>query len=228
MGPRARVHELFTTPRAVADFRVERVVLEVCSLGSTSSALVRLVLWVTSPPPMLALGEMVGGTAEWIMGSATATKRRTTSRLWRTLLAVVAAGVLGTACMSSPPPDDDDDGGGSGASNGSSNASNASSSSVATSGSGAGGPGGDATLVVQNYSSNSVFYLYLSPCGSGSWGSDILGSNIISSETQATVTDISPGCYDFRAETSTDIGIAWETFGVDMPSGHTYTWQLVD
>jgi hypothetical protein len=88
-------------------------------------------------------------------------------------------------------------------------------------------PTTDAALVVQNNSSYSIWYFYLTPCSSSSWGSDWLGSSVIPSGSSASSGDIPPGCYDMRAETE-GASYYWEDYGTYLSAGQTYTWTLVD
>lgn len=122
--------------------------------------------------------------------------------LWLSLLLVLAMAVSG--CIDDDDDDDNDDGGGGGGNNGSSH-----------------------TLTVENDSSHNVFYLYVSPTTSDTWGSDVLGSSIIEAGTTFThsVSDCDRS-YDLRAETSD--GAHWEWWDVSMSCGMESTWTLTD
>jgi hypothetical protein len=81
----------------------------------------------------------------------------------------------------------------------------------------------DATLIVQNASSYNIYELYVAGCSDPYWGPDLLGS-VLPPGYYVTVTDIPPGCLDFRAE---GVDVYWETpIGVDLSAGETYTWTL--
>lgn len=100
-----------------------------------------------------------------------------------------------------------------------------------------GGSGGDSdgdsggssshTLIVQNNSSTSVWYLYVSPTEDSSWGSDVLGSSTIPSGSSYTHTVSNcDRSYDLRAE---DSGSGyWESWDVSMSCGGTTEWSLTD
>jgi hypothetical protein len=171
------------------------------------------------------------------MGFFNSTLTRKSSRRWASLLSFVAAAALATACVGEQPSDDDDGSEGSGAS---------------TSGPGSGaGPtdpecgngrceegetasscssdcssGGSATLVIENNSSLTVFYLYVAPCSATNWGPDQLNSNVIVSGDTFTLGEIPADCYDLRAETQD--GGYWEAQDTYMSGGQTYTWPLTD
>jgi hypothetical protein len=83
-----------------------------------------------------------------------------------------------------------------------------------------------ARLAVQNRSSYTVSYMYVSPCSSGSWGPDQLGSHVIVSGGSFTFTAIPPGCYDFRAETLG--GTVWKRLGTYLNANQTWTWTLTN
>jgi hypothetical protein len=86
-------------------------------------------------------------------------------------------------------------------------------------------PATDATLLVENDSSYTVYFVYLTPCSSPSWGSDLLGANVMSPGQSLEITQISEGCWDFRAEGA---DIYWETFGNYLVAGEYYTLPLTD
>lgn len=84
--------------------------------------------------------------------------------------------------------------------------------------------GSNATLVVQNDSSYTIMYLYVSPSSSSSWGTDQLGSSTIAPGASFTLNNIPPDVYDLWAENSTgyDYVRANEVFS----AGVTKTWTL--
>jgi hypothetical protein len=85
-------------------------------------------------------------------------------------------------------------------------------------------PPSDGSIVVENYSDYSVYYLYIVPCGSSSWGSDLLGDSVLPSGYKLEFTEVPPGCYDLLAEASSDVYWASEPFNVT--AGQTYTVTL--
>jgi len=60
-----------------------------------------------------------------------------------------------------------------------------------------------------------------------SWGSDQLGTNILDPGEAFQLTDIPPGCYDYRAETA-GAATYWEEYGVELSAGEDATWSLTD
>lgn len=88
---------------------------------------------------------------------------------------------------------------------------------------GAAPTGSPASLLVQNQSGVTIYYLYVSPCSSSSWGPDQLGSNVIPSRGSHTVHSIPGGCYDLKAEGSghSTLGVRR---GVSLPADTTTTW----
>lgn len=53
-----------------------------------------------------------------------------------------------------------------------------------------------AEFVLVNASGATLHQLYISPCGSGHWGSNQLAWTPIWSSRSFTISDIAPGCYD--------------------------------
>ena len=165
---------------------------------------------------------------------------------WSTMM--MAAVVL-SGCVTEPePPADDDDGGsGSAEDHGGSGMGNGQSGNGTGNGDGTGnglgtgngnssGAGGgsstppttsngdqSATLHVQNNSSYPVFYLYVSPCGSDSWGGDQLAENVISAGQAFNLNGIPDGCYDFLAEAPDGY---WDRYGTQLGAGQTFDWSL--
>jgi len=86
---------------------------------------------------------------------------------------------------------------------------------------------GDATLTVTNNSSYTAYYLYVAPCSASTWGDDQLGSNVLSTGESHQLTDIPPGCYDYRAETA-GASTYWEEFGVELSAGENATWSITN
>jgi hypothetical protein len=87
-------------------------------------------------------------------------------------------------------------------------------------------PATDATLLVENDSSYTIYFVYMTPCSSPSWGADLLGSdNVILSGQAVEITNIAEGCWDFRAEGS---DIYWEALGNYFVGGEYYTLPLTN
>ena len=83
--------------------------------------------------------------------------------------------------------------------------------------------GGNASLDIVNRSGGSIWYLYLSPCSSNTWGEDQLGSDVIvNGETYSF--SITPGCWDLRAEAPD--GRNTERFGVQMGFNDSKSWTI--
>jgi hypothetical protein len=75
---------------------------------------------------------------------------------------------------------------------------------------------GDVTSVrVENSSSEPVYFLFVSPCTSDSWGPDQLGDDILQAGQGKTIT-VEPDCYDVRAVREED---AAERRGIDVDEG---------
>jgi hypothetical protein len=85
-------------------------------------------------------------------------------------------------------------------------------------------PATDGGIVVENNSGYSVYYLYIAPCGSSSWGPDLLGSQVLPSGYQLEFTEVPPGCYDLLAESSGDM--YWEADPFNVTAGQVYTVTL--
>lgn len=81
-------------------------------------------------------------------------------------------------------------------------------------------------LMVVNNSGTTIYYLYVSPSTSSSWGSDQLGSRVVSPGQSFTLGSIPCGInYDLRAEGSGHSGLA-QRFGVYFACGSTITWTF--
>lgn len=88
------------------------------------------------------------------------------------------------------------------------------------------GNGDEATIIVENNTSVSVFYMYISECGDDEWGNDELGSSETISPGEDREFDVEAGCWDLRAEFSDETFA--EDFGIDLDEGDEFTWELVD
>ena len=62
-------------------------------------------------------------------------------------------------------------------------------------------PSGQTTFRMVNGSSISAWYVYVRSCGASSWGTDRLGSAVLSPGESATL-GLSAGCYDVHAVSS--------------------------
>ena len=83
----------------------------------------------------------------------------------------------------------------------------------------------DATIVVENNASVTVFYLYISECSDDDWGNDELGNETIAPGEEEEF-DVDAGCWDLRAEFSDETFA--EDYGIDLDEGDEFTWELVD
>ncbi len=100
-------------------------------------------------------------------------------------------------------------------------------------GEGDGGGGGDrepvsstSSLLLVNDSSISIWYLYVSPSSSSSWGGDQLGANVVSPGERFTLRSIPCGQrYDLKVEGSGHATLA-TSYGVYFACGETMTWRL--
>lgn len=84
----------------------------------------------------------------------------------------------------------------------------------------------DATIIVENNASVSVFRLFISECEDDTWGNDELATNETISPGDDRDFDVDPGCWDLRAEFS-DATFA-EDYGIDLDEGDEFTWELID
>lgn len=91
-------------------------------------------------------------------------------------------------------------------------------------GGGGGGTSGVASVRVVNNSGYTIYYLYISPSSSGTWGPDQHGSSVISSGYSFTVNNIPAGTYDLRAVNS--LGDSVYEMGYYMGGGTSHTWTI--
>lgn len=80
-----------------------------------------------------------------------------------------------------------------------------------------------ATIQVANRTNQTIYYLYASPCDQNGWGSDRLGSSVISSGGSYTL-QLEPGCWDFRA--STQEGAHSDVRNQRVQAGQGYTLSV--
>lgn len=88
-----------------------------------------------------------------------------------------------------------------------------------------------ATLEIVNTSGQTIYYIYISPDASSTWGSDQLGSsNYINNNTSFIFTGINPGTYDLEAREFGNVLViksTWPGPGIDFAAGEKVVW-IVD
>lgn len=84
-----------------------------------------------------------------------------------------------------------------------------------------------ATVIVQNNSSYSIYYLCYSLSSESTWGPDLLGTSTIHAGASYTISGIPAGTYDFRAQTSQKALTAIYS-NVSIEAGTNFTWTLED
>lgn len=90
-----------------------------------------------------------------------------------------------------------------------------------------GGGSGDATLVVVNRGSQSVYSLQASSCSDSNWGADQLGSSVIGPGSSKSFT-LTPGCWDFRADYDSNHSNGNERIqrNIRIGAGSSWTWTV--
>lgn len=84
-----------------------------------------------------------------------------------------------------------------------------------------------ASLILENNSSVTMCYLYITPDVSDGWGPDQIGEgNIIASGDSFTITDIPPGTYDLRVVACEDPDLSAEHMDADIST--EFTWTISD
>lgn len=93
--------------------------------------------------------------------------------------------------------------------------------------SGSSGGSGDATLVVVNRGSQSVYSLQASSCSNSNWGADHLGNSVISPGSSKSFS-LTPGCWDFRADYDSNHSNGNERIqrNVRIGGGSSWTWTV--
>jgi hypothetical protein len=86
------------------------------------------------------------------------------------------------------------------------------------------GGGGSAAIVLLNQTNSAVYYVYISPCSSSSWGEDQLGDSEVVQPGATRTFSMSPGCWDLKARFSD--GREVEERQVRMSAGGSRTWTL--
>ena len=86
---------------------------------------------------------------------------------------------------------------------------------------------GSARLDVVNNSGRSVYSMNASSCSDSNWGTDRLGSSVISSGASMSF-DLTPGCWDFRADFDSDHTSGNELVqrNIQINSGSSWTWTV--
>jgi hypothetical protein len=86
---------------------------------------------------------------------------------------------------------------------------------------------GLARLILENQSSVTMCYLYITPDVSDGWGSDQIGEgNTIPAGDTFTITDIPPGTYDLRIVACEDPDLYAEHMDADIST--EFTWTISD
>jgi hypothetical protein len=86
------------------------------------------------------------------------------------------------------------------------------------------GGGGAAAVVLVNRTNASIYYVYISPCSSSSWGEDQLGDSEVVSPGATRTFSMSAGCWDLKARFGD--GREVEERGVRMSAGGSRTWTV--
>lgn len=86
---------------------------------------------------------------------------------------------------------------------------------------------GPAALQVQNNSSFTIGYLYVSPCGTSGLGPNVLGENTVQPNFSFTVQGIAPNCYNLEAFDLNN-SREWEQSSVIFTGGVTSTWTITN
>jgi hypothetical protein len=86
---------------------------------------------------------------------------------------------------------------------------------------------GSARLDVVNRSGQQVYSINASSCSESNWGPDRLGSDTISSGGVQSF-DLTPGCWDFRADFDSDHSSGNELTqrNIQIGSGSSWTWTI--
>jgi hypothetical protein len=87
-------------------------------------------------------------------------------------------------------------------------------------------PPGDGILLLINRADAPVYYVYLSPCAAGDWGSDRMAEDEVVMPGQSRAFTLEPGCWDARAVF--DDGREAEERGFAVTPGSQRTWTVVE
>lgn len=80
-----------------------------------------------------------------------------------------------------------------------------------------------ATLRLENHTGYTLYNVYARTCGGG-WSTDLM-SGYLSNGYYTTITDIPPGCWQWRAGTYNNAQY-WQTTDAPMEAGKSYTWAI--
>ena len=83
-----------------------------------------------------------------------------------------------------------------------------------------------ARIEVQNHSSGTIPYVYLSPCSATEWGMNKAG-NVIAPGGYLWFSGVAAGCWDAMAQNESRT-LTWKALGTDVVGGQSYTWTLTD
>jgi hypothetical protein len=88
------------------------------------------------------------------------------------------------------------------------------------------GGGGSSTVVMLNQTDAPIYYVYISPCSSSSWGEDQLGESEVVQPGATRTFTMSPGCWDLKARFRD--GREIEERQVYMTAGGSRSWSLTN
>ncbi len=83
---------------------------------------------------------------------------------------------------------------------------------------------GPATVYINNQSAESIYYIHMSPSSQSTWGSDLLGSNVLLPGQSWMLTNISEGYWDVRVVDAS--GNAKELYNEWVGAGGVYDWYI--
>jgi hypothetical protein len=81
--------------------------------------------------------------------------------------------------------------------------------------------GDEATLEIINQTGDTLWYLYISPSSSDSWGEDWFGNEVLMAGETFVVT-LEPGTYDLAAVNSEDVTVE-EVYGMEISGSMSWT-----
>lgn len=80
------------------------------------------------------------------------------------------------------------------------------------------------SVLLVNQTQTPVYYVYLSPCSSNSWGQDQLGgSEVVMPGTQRSFS-MAPGCWDLKAKMRDEREVSQRN--IRLSAGSSWTWTL--
>ena len=79
------------------------------------------------------------------------------------------------------------------------------------------------SVKILNHSGQTIYYAYISPTSSSTWGNDQLGSSVIANNASFTITNIPAGQYDFKAVLADNTARYLYNFTVSAGSTFTIT-----